>query len=278
MKSLARRLLVPAAAVASLASAASASFHIMQIEKIMLGYDGDPTVQAVQLRMRSSFQNQVQFSRIVARNATGGGAIVVCDMNAPVSGTALGARVLIATSNFAGKTTPAAAPNFTITNLVPSSYLAGGRLTFEDDFGTIYWSVSWGSYTGSQTGSITNDSDGNFGPGVAGAFPITGTTALKFTGSASAASTTNAANYAYETSNVVFTNNAGTNFTVNTPPPPPPPCFADYNQDGGIDGADVEAFFRDWEAGASGADVNQDGGVDGGDVGRFFEAWEAQHC
>ncbi len=276
MKSQTRRLFLPAVAVALTASAASASFHIMQIEKIMLGYDGDPTVQAVQLRMRSSFQNQVQLSRIVARNATGGGAIVVCDMNAAVSGTALGARVLIATSNFAGKTTPAAVPNFTITNLVPSSYLSGGRLTFEDDFGTIYWSVSWGGYTGSQTGSITNDSDGNFGPAVPGAFPITGTTALKFTGAASAASTTNLANYTYETSSVVFTNNLGTNFTVNAPPPPP--CFADYNQDGGIDGADVEAFFRDWEAGESGADVNQDGGVDGGDVGRFFEAWEAQHC
>ncbi|MBS0198311.1 MAG: hypothetical protein JSR77_16280 [Planctomycetes bacterium] len=57
-----------------------------------------------------------------------------------------------------------------------------------------------------------------------------------------------------------------------------PPCFADYNQDGGIDGADVESFFTDWEAGDNNADVNADGGVDGGDVETFFAAWEAGSC
>jgi hypothetical protein len=56
------------------------------------------------------------------------------------------------------------------------------------------------------------------------------------------------------------------------------PCFADYNQDGGIDGADVEAFFADWEAGTAAADVNQDGGIDGADVETFFAAWEAGGC
>ncbi len=56
------------------------------------------------------------------------------------------------------------------------------------------------------------------------------------------------------------------------------PCFADYNQDGGIDGADVQAFFADWELGLSAADVNQDGGIDGADVDTFFAAWEAGAC
>lgn len=58
----------------------------------------------------------------------------------------------------------------------------------------------------------------------------------------------------------------------------PAPCFADFNQDGGIDGADVEAFFVAWEAGDSSADVNLDGGVDGADVETFFTAWEAGGC
>jgi hypothetical protein len=53
---------------------------------------------------------------------------------------------------------------------------------------------------------------------------------------------------------------------------------ADYNQDGGVDGPDIEAFFIDWEAGLPAADVNQDGGVDGGDVQTFFIAWEAGGC
>ncbi len=55
-------------------------------------------------------------------------------------------------------------------------------------------------------------------------------------------------------------------------------CPADYNQDGGVDGADVGAFFSDWEAGLSAADVNQDGGVDGADVDAFFAAWESGGC
>lgn len=57
-----------------------------------------------------------------------------------------------------------------------------------------------------------------------------------------------------------------------------PPCFADYNQDGGIDGGDVEAFFADWEGGNIGADLNNDGGIDGADVEAFFTAWEAGEC
>ena len=58
----------------------------------------------------------------------------------------------------------------------------------------------------------------------------------------------------------------------------PPPCYADFNQDGGIDGADVEAFFYAWEMGDSSSDVNQDGGMDGADVETFFLAWEAGDC
>ncbi|MCX5690097.1 MAG: hypothetical protein NTV94_10015, partial [Planctomycetota bacterium] len=47
-------------------------------------------------------------------------------------------------------------------------------------------------------------------------------------------------------------------------------CIGDFNQDGGVDGSDIESFFLQWEAGDSGADVNQDGGIDGGDIETFF--------
>jgi hypothetical protein len=53
------------------------------------------------------------------------------------------------------------------------------------------------------------------------------------------------------------------------------PCPADFNQDGGVDGADVEAFFRVWATGDNAADVNQDGGVDGSDVQSFFIRWQS---
>ncbi|MBS0198068.1 MAG: hypothetical protein JSR77_15040 [Planctomycetes bacterium] len=55
-------------------------------------------------------------------------------------------------------------------------------------------------------------------------------------------------------------------------------CPADFNQDGGVDGADVERFFSAWQASNCDADVNQDGGVDGGDVESFFAAWEGGGC
>jgi len=48
----------------------------------------------------------------------------------------------------------------------------------------------------------------------------------------------------------------------------------DFNQDGGVDGRDVEAFFLAWEAGEPDADFDENGGVDGGDIEEFFLAWE----
>jgi hypothetical protein len=58
----------------------------------------------------------------------------------------------------------------------------------------------------------------------------------------------------------------------------PPPCPADFNEDGSVDGSDVEAFFIDWMDGDETADVNFDGGVDGADVETFFVLWEAGGC
>lgn len=58
----------------------------------------------------------------------------------------------------------------------------------------------------------------------------------------------------------------------------PPPCPADFNEDGSVDGSDVEAFFIDWIAGDEEADTNYDGGVDGGDIEAFFVVWEAGGC
>jgi len=66
--------------------------------------------------------------------------------------------------------------------------------------------------------------------------------------------------------------------TPRLPCGPCPDCPADYNQDGGIDGTDVGAFFADWEAGLACSDVNRDGGIDNGDVTRFFRLWENGIC
>ncbi|MCX5691292.1 MAG: hypothetical protein NTV94_16140 [Planctomycetota bacterium] len=60
--------------------------------------------------------------------------------------------------------------------------------------------------------------------------------------------------------------------------PAPQPCVADFNQDGGIDGSDLEAFFTIWETGAPAADVNLDGGTDGQDIETFITRWVTGAC
>jgi hypothetical protein len=56
------------------------------------------------------------------------------------------------------------------------------------------------------------------------------------------------------------------------------PCAADYNNDGGVDGGDVEAFYLAFAASEPCADVNVDGGVDGSDVEAFFLVWFPGGC
>ncbi len=55
-------------------------------------------------------------------------------------------------------------------------------------------------------------------------------------------------------------------------------CAADFNMDGGVDGADVESFLFAWTDARCAADVNADGGVDGSDLELFFATWQAGGC
>jgi len=70
----------------------------------------------------------------------------------------------------------------------------------------------------------------------------------------------------------------GSGFRTSNCAPACPPCAADFNQDGGVDGGDIEGFFTSWESGDSCGDTNLDGGVDGGDIEAFFLVWEAGGC
>lgn len=215
-----RALLFVAVAVAVLVVAlaaappAVASFHLMQIEQVAGGVCGDRSAQAIQLRMRGAGQNLISGTRLVARNAAGGSPVTLITFPSNVGGAGAGARILATTANFSASSGPA--PNFTLTNPIPASYLAAGKLTFEDGSGNVYWGLAWGgaSYTGTNTGTIDNDADGNFNPPFAGALPSTGDVALRFPGAAGAMSTNNAADYALSVSPAAFTNNAGATDTV----------------------------------------------------------------
>ena len=203
----------------ALAQPAFASFHLMQIEQVIGGVNGDTSRQAIQLRMRTSGQNLVTAGQLVAWNAAGTNPVLLLDIPSNVPVSTDGARVLIATSNFL----PGLTPDFVMTTPIPASYLAAGKITFESDgtFGSaVWWGLAWGgaTYTGTNLGFTVaqggNDANGDFNPPFAGPLPSSNTQALRFTGAAGALSTTNAADYALTPGAAVFTNNAGGNGTV----------------------------------------------------------------
>jgi hypothetical protein len=184
----------------------------MQIEQVIGGVNGNMTRQAIQLRMRAPGQNFVSQSRLRAWNAAGINPVLVVDMTTDVGSGAAGARVLIASAGFL----PGLTPDFVMTNPIPASYLPAGKLTFEDDLGTVYWSLAWGGagYTGTNTGTLDNDADGNFNPPFGSPMPASNTQAVRFTGAFNAMSTNNLADYALTAGAAVFTNNAGATGTV----------------------------------------------------------------
>ena len=186
---------------------ASASYHFMQIEQVVGGVCGNPRLQAIQLRMRTGFQNQLTGKLLVAWDAAGANPVVLLTFPGIVSQFAEGDRVLIASPEFAAAFLPA--PDFTLSALIPESYLAAGKLTFEDAFGPL-WALAWGgaAYTGTNTGQLTNDANGNFNPPFGDPLTVPYGRAVRFPGAATAASTNNAADYA-AADLPTFVNNAG---------------------------------------------------------------------
>ena len=224
MKLFEMRAALSAAVLVSLAPApAWASYHLMQIEQVIGGVNGDPTAQGIQLRMRYDGQNLLHNARLVVRDATGSNPILVCDMTTDVTNAAAGSRVLIASSAFAGFcSTP---PDFLIENLIPPSYLAAGSLTFERDGDLVLWRLSWGgaNYTGPGTADLLiNDEDGDFNPPYPGVLQNGDLRAVQFKYDEIALSTDNASDYQLSSSPAQFTNNAGV-----TSPVTPPACVCD---------------------------------------------------
>ncbi len=197
-------------------SGAMFSFHLMQIEAAIGGVNGDVTAQAVELRTRSQLQNFIQGTKIVAYDAQGLNPVTLITFPGNVNNSGSGVRILVASAAFVANTSPNAQPDFMMTSLIPPSYLAAGRITFEDGLGTILWSLAYGgaNYTGPTTGSLTNDADGDFGPAYGGPLPSTSTQALHFQGLASDMSTSNSADYLVTPGAAVFFNVPGGRFAV----------------------------------------------------------------
>jgi len=191
------------------------SFHVMQIQMAIGGVNGNTAAQAVQLRQRSSFQNLVQFGVLKAWDAAGQNPVVLIAPGTSVPNFNTGDTVLFTTAAFDSLTTPACTPDFHMAP-IPASYLAAGRLTWEDTVGTVYWSLAWGgaAYTGSNAGSLTNCPTGNFGPAWAGPLPSSGVQALSFLGPATAPGGANSTDYALTSGAAMFESNGHATFTV----------------------------------------------------------------
>jgi hypothetical protein len=254
------------------ANLAEAAFHLMQIEQVIAGVNGDTTAQAIQLRMRSGSQNFINGAKVEVSDATGAGHVSIERFPSDVTNGSTGSRVLLATPNFANYTDIPLVADF-IMDPIPVSYLTNGRLTFRTDSatlgaGVIWWSLAWDdpaapAYTGSHTGQTDNhvctSATCNFGPAFPQALPTAGVQALKFSGTATALSTSNSLDYALTPGAAVFTNNAGTNFTVTIPAPPTTP--GDFNDDGIVDAADY-VIWRKTEG--TNFDLNGNGDETGG--------------
>ena len=73
---------------------ADASFHLMQIEQVIGGVNGDVTAQAIQLRTRALGQNLVSQARLVVRDANGSNPVTIINFTSNVANTA--AAVVVA--------------------------------------------------------------------------------------------------------------------------------------------------------------------------------------
>lgn len=195
---------------------ADADFHLMQIEQVIGGVNGDTSAQAIQLRMRSDGQGGVDKAKLVVYDANGRNPVVVIDFLTEVVPEMQGGTILLTSPTIASHTTPAAVPDFTMTKQIPASYLAAGSLTFETNDGRVLWRLSWGgaAYKGPNIGLPFNDPNGFFGPPYPGPLRSTGTEVVQFQDAPDATSTTNAHDYALTAGSAVFTNVQGQSFTV----------------------------------------------------------------
>ncbi len=254
---------------------------LMQIEQVIGGVAGDTTAQAIQLRMRDDFQCLMSLGKLIAHDAAGENPVLLIDFQSDVPGCSFGDRVLIVSENFCPFLNDHHPADFTLTNLIPESYLAAGSITFEENGRMfVFWRLSWGGdgYTGDTTGDIFNDADGEFGPPWPGPLPSGGLQALQFQGPAAAQSTNNLDDYALTKGTSSWTSNAGLTDHLTT-------CPADFDKGGGCAGVvgmtDLLILLAAWgptPPEGHPADLDCDGTVGILDLLTLLTAWGPCPC
>lgn len=216
--------LLPIAVLAGLLAAAvpaSASYHHVEIEKIVGGVQGDATAQVIQLRIKEAGTN-VEGLQIVACDAAGNNPVTIFTIPANVANNAFGSRILLCTAAMLGKLSPPIVPEFVFTTVIPQAYLAAGTLYIDhpgDAIGPL-WRLSWGgaNYSGPGTVEPINDNDGNANPAYGAGIPINASKMVRFRYTADIPGDTNNADYVSDSNGSVH-NNAGQPATINTTTP-----------------------------------------------------------
>ncbi len=150
--------------VASLAPPpAHATFHLMQITRIMAGFEGDEAIEAVEMEMLADGQNLVDGTSLKVYNAAGTLVATLGTFNAnlPATGAFAGRKVLFATMKF--KQRFGLTPDLQISAGIPKTT---GQVSFEA-IGCIVNAIAYGAVT-----NVLN------GPTAAPFLPIMGATAL----------------------------------------------------------------------------------------------------
>src|SRR5207249_2057921 len=103
-----------------------ALYHLAHIHEIMSGITGDPSVQYVEIRMDSGFQNLVGNTRLTVFDCSGRPTVLLTIPNpstpaGQVPNQGAGRHWIMGTSTLAGATSPSVTPYFTFSPGIPTS-------------------------------------------------------------------------------------------------------------------------------------------------------------
>lgn len=135
--------------LAGAAPPARAAFHLIEINKILTSYNGDATIQAVELRYLSGGQNLVSGMSIRSYDAAGTALAThgTFAVNLPASGAIADRKILCATAGFAA--TFGITPDLVLSAGLPVST---GQVSFEEP-GCFVNSVAYGDVSVLVSGS-----------------------------------------------------------------------------------------------------------------------------
>ena len=106
------RLMVALFAFALSSSPVWALLHLIQIEQVIVGVNGEHTAQAIQFRMRATNQGSVGAGSLFVWDAEGKNPILITDFAGLVfPNSNVGNRVLLVSPNFVAFTDPPVVPN-----------------------------------------------------------------------------------------------------------------------------------------------------------------------